>query len=155
MNRLISLKLNLLLWLFSSQHATSQGTSTYINPGIKLGYTFGENGGFTAGVEISYTWVNENLSFGIVTSADVCKKLLKFHLGTEASTRGIGVCVGPSLTKNNDTTDYGLTFTTFFGLVVIPYYSYTFRFIKDDVHELGSFLKFPIQVSGERLRFGH
>jgi len=146
--------LALLLWLFSSQPAASQGTSTYINPGLKLGYTFGENGGFTAGIEISYTWANTNLAWGVLSSADWCNGLLKIHLGLEAA-RGVGISIGPSITKKIDTIDYGITVTPFAGFILYPFYSYTWRMTSPNIQEVGAFLKFPIQTSGERIKFGN
>jgi hypothetical protein len=134
--------------------AYSQETSTYLNPGFRLGYVFGETGGFTAGIEVSYTWVNTNLAWGILSSADWCNGRIKIHFGLEAA-RGVGISIGPTITKNIDTVDYGFTLTPFGGVILYPFYSYTWRVTSASIQEAGVFIKVPILTSGESIKFGH
>src|SRR5213593_4935792 len=44
----------------------------FLNPGLKFGHTFGENGGYTVGFEISYTRYSSQ-SYGILASIDYCR----------------------------------------------------------------------------------
>lgn len=122
----------------------------YISPGIKLGYTFGPKGGFTFGLELSFIkWVNEEYMYGLVMDIDFCKDRKKFHVGGEIGYI-YGIDLGPTIIWESDenNSDWGLTFTPYFG-AIIPYLylSYTYRFGKGaSIYELGLFLKKPISV---------
>ncbi|MBK9246614.1 MAG: hypothetical protein IPM69_00500 [Ignavibacteria bacterium] len=89
----------------------------YINPGFKLGYTFGNHGGFTYGFELSVTTnIKENSSVvlgGAVLGIDFCNDWTRFHIGIEASVIGVGCDVGPSFLFRNDTVSYGVSFIPF------------------------------------------
>ncbi|MBI3259434.1 MAG: hypothetical protein HYZ54_08190 [Ignavibacteriae bacterium] len=52
----------------------------FFNPGFKLGYTFGEKGGFTGGFEFSLTGLHFNNNVflsGVVLDIDFCKERTK------------------------------------------------------------------------------
>jgi len=133
--------------------ATGYTQETYLNPGLKFGHTFGDKGGYTIGFEISYTWFIHEKGYGAFIGIDYCAKAkrIRYNVGAEY----LFLAIGPTLIVEENSRDVGLNVTPFAGLIFIPYYSYTYRIAKDDLHELGSFLKIPIQVSGEPLRFGH
>ena len=129
------------------------GDSYYLNPGFKIGHTFGESGGFTIGIEVSYTIVEDRL-YGVLASIDYCRSADRFrcHLGAEY----LVVAMGPTLIVEDGALDLGLNITPYAGAVVIPYANYTLRFSnRHDLFELGSFLKFPILVAGDPFRIGH
>ncbi len=126
--------------------------AVFVNPGFKFSYTFGEKGGFTFGAEISITkWVEGHM-YGIVASVDHCKNSnrLKYHIGAEY----LYCQIGPTLTVENGKTDYGIGFTPYYGVFIIPYYNFTWRFNNDNLQELGTFLKFHIPARGKGFSVG-
>lgn len=132
--------------------------TTFISPGIKLGYQFGKDGGFTFGVEISYTYLEEEGSvygplYGIVFDIDGFKGKYDFHLGLEIATPFVGVEVGPTISGRYDY-DLGFTTTVYTGFILYPYYRYTYMQKNSNQHQLGTFIKIPIKIGGERFSFG-
>ena len=128
------------------------GDGFYLNPGFKFSYIFGDHGGYTMGLEISYTSYSAERIYGIVASADYCRNAERFryHLGGEYQV----VELGPTFINENGSHDLGISVTPYFGVFVIPYYCYTFRSAKPGLHELGSFLKLPILLKGSGFHFG-
>ena len=135
--------------------ANAQTTLSIFSPGIKLGYTFGDPGGFTYGVELSYVeMVNHQpyhglpygFSYGPVFNLDRFDGVTRLHLGFE-TVLGVGLCIGPTLVIQDGRQHWGYSVIPFIGLIVYPYYNFTsagdFRF-----NEVGSYLKFPILPRG-------
>jgi len=122
----------------------------FINPGVKVGYAFGENGGFTYGFELSYvrtgpTWLEKK--YGVVLNVDWIKDLTKYHLGVEYIGGALlGGEFGPSILIQNGEIDYGVQATPFLLFFLIPYYSHTFVLNGIDINEIGSFVKLPFQI---------
>ncbi len=143
----------ILLAAMLSSHGYAQEERTFVNPGIKLGYTFGDSRGFTFGIECSVTRLLEGYSYGAVAAIDLCKQMQRFHLGVEAS-RGIGIEWGPSVIAEGGVTQVGHTLTPFMGIIVYPYYAVTFRSRGDNLQEVGSYFKFPIQTAGRSFSLG-
>jgi hypothetical protein len=141
-------------------------SSIWVNPGIKLGWTFGQGfRGFTLGAEISVVHVPANpsstenskigriidrgffIGWGPVLSFDWLpwQSIEKLHLGVEWVGPGIGLEMGPSVIFDRGKTHFGLSFTPWVGALVIPYYTYTVAFgRKKNLHELGLMGKLPI-----------
>jgi len=80
--------------LINTGNLFSQVERIWFNPGVKLGYTFGENGGFTWGYELSITFQQEKVISsekipyftGLVVDIDYCKDITKMHLPAFSST---------------------------------------------------------------------
>ena len=125
-----------------------QASVTTINPGIKIGFTPGSFRNFTIGFELSYT---HSILFGVVFDIDVnpSKKIVKTHIGVEGSGGIAGLSIGPTLVTENGQTDLGIGTTVYTGLIIHPYYSYTWRFKKEDIDEIGCYFKVPIKLSGK------
>ena len=146
-----NIALLLLMWACSDDLLAQEGY--YLNPGIKFGHTFGENGGVTMGVEISYTKVGDGELYGILASIDYCREArrVRYHVGGEY----FAVALGPTLIVENGVVDWGINVTPCFGVVVIPYFNYTYRFKETNLFEVGGFLKLPIHVAGREFSIGH
>lgn len=129
----------------------------YLNPGLKFGYTFGDHGGFTYGFEVSVTTNFKNQEtavwYGVVVDVDFCKDWTRLHTGIEASAIGFGFDVGPSFLFRNDTVSYGVSLIPFLGIIVFPYYNFSYFDNGFETHELGSYFKLPVMVSGEPFRW--
>jgi len=130
----------------------------FVNPGVKLGYQFGQNGGFVYGFEVSLTALHVGFPIvGFVWNVDFCRDNTKVHFGAELSAGIIGINIGPSFytTKNGSYT--GLTIGLYTGLLLIPYYE-TSRFYGDtssfSVNQFGGYLKAPIPMGGDGGNFG-
>jgi hypothetical protein len=141
-----------LLLAIARSESISQDHRTFINPGVKLGYRFGENGGLAAGFEISATRWTPSGYLGLLLSVDHSGKTLRTHLGFEGGRGLLGLAIGPTIAFRDKTLDYGFNVTPYAGFVIIPYYNFMFLRSFPSEHEVGSFIKFPIQVSGERFR---
>ncbi len=144
------LLLTILMALASAAHALGQN-SVYVNPGIKVGYTFGDRGGLTFGLELSVTqYQSRGMLLGGVIDYDYtpASGMHKTHLGAEGSVWGLGLDLGPTWVIGNGKSGLGATFTPFVGLVAYPYYSFTAMVGMENIHEAGAYLKPPIHVSG-------
>jgi hypothetical protein len=118
----------------------------YVNPGIKLGYMFGENGGFVFGFELSITRFTENDGFiyGYVFDYDITKTVTRLHIGIEASRTLVGLDVGPTFAWIKGEGKMGLSIIPFGGILFYPYYNYTILFPNTTLQEIGSYLKFTL-----------
>jgi len=141
------------LFFIVSMQNISFAQRTFISPGIKLGYQFGKDGGFTFGMEMSLTfWERKGPIYGVVVAVDGFRGRYDYHLGLEL-TNGIGLEVGPTISGRYDY-DLGFRATVFTGLFLYPYYCYTYMEKNPNQHQIGTFIKVPIQVDGERVSLG-
>lgn len=142
----------LLFLALGNLHA--QQTWNFLNVGFKFSHTVGEGGGFTPGVEVSYTVAGREIGGGILLSGDVCNGRSKIHIGVEGFTRGVGISIGPTWISEHEKTGIGYTLTVYGGFLIYPFYSYTTAADLPAYQELGSFLKFPVAMAGRRFSFG-
>lgn len=131
----------LLLALIIFFLSTGIYAQVFVNPGIKLGYAFGKEGGFVFGWEISVTFLGDYMIWGIVADYDTIKDLNRFHLGIECSRAGIGLDVGPSFAWENEKSYAGFSIIPYGGLLVYPYYNYSYFWKRGSIHEIGSYFK--------------
>jgi hypothetical protein len=125
--------------------------SAIVSPGVKLGYTFGEEGGFTFGIELSVL-VRTGPSLSVVLAHGPVLDLswtwdgiFVLHAGYELASVVLGVEAGPSLVVGRGGTRFGFGVTPWLGgIVVAPYYGHTFVVGAEPLDELGSYLKLPI-----------
>ena len=125
--------------------------SAIVSPGVKLGYTFGEEGGFTFGVELSVL-VRTGPSLSVVLAHGPVLDLswtwdgiFVLHAGYELASVVLGVEAGPSLVVGRGATRFGFGVTPWLGgIVVAPYYGHTFVVGGEAVDELGAYFKLPI-----------
>ncbi len=138
--------------LFAFIPARAQETwHDYVNPGIKLGYTFGEGGGFTWGVELSYTLTDlEYSSHGVVLDLDFTPTFTKLHVGGQISYLFVGGEIGPTLLfdRTKGTHHFGVTATPFVGALLMPYVSGTYLVDRDPIFEAGAYGKLPMPTAG-------
>jgi hypothetical protein len=120
---------------------------TYVNPGLKLGYRFGDAGGFVAGFEVSVMVAREKGYLGFVVAADGTPKIWDYHFGVEYGVGYVGICAGPVVSRRSDTTDYGFRITPYAGIFLVPYYNYQYLLRSGSEHEVGSYIKFSIPNS--------
>ena len=129
----------------------------FFNPGIKLGYTFGQNGGFSYGFEMSFIKTGDKLiepKYGVVVGIDRVNDVAKYHFGLQYLGGIIGGEVGPSIIVRDGNINYGFQFTPFLAsIIIIPFYSYTFVLNNNDFHEIGSFIKLPFQIIPSRSKY--
>lgn len=149
--------------LCSSRNLFATPQEIYFNPGIKLGYNFGDKGGFTWGLEFSATtWfssVNSGFMIGAVVDIDFCKNWKRVHFGVESSPFSIdylcaGLDVGPTITTIDKQTYYGFSVIPYLGAGAYPYFNFTYTG-KDSLYlyEVGSYIKIPIPTSGNTNHF--
>jgi hypothetical protein len=137
--------------VFLPTTVSGQSHRTAINPGIKLGYEFGDNGGFVFGVEISLVVEKQSSDYyyyGFVLSTDKCRDLKKYHIGVEGGRGLMGICIGPSFLSQKGEHDFGLTVTPYYGGLLIPYLSITTTVNSRFIGEIGSYVKIPIPAGG-------
>lgn len=124
-------------------------TRLYVSPGIKMGYAFGKDGGFTFGYELSFVVVprgSDDSRYGLVIDYDWPKNAKRLHIGLEYIYRYTGVDVGPSFIWEEGKQTTGLSIIPF-GCpeLLIPYYQYTLMpGSHADFHDAGMYLKFPV-----------
>jgi len=151
MKRIFIFQVIVIAMFIGTNSLFAQNDRVWINPGLKLGYTFGENGGFTWGYELSITFQQETIiryvkvpyCIGLVLDVDYCKNITKTHFGAEFASLG-GLCVGPTWISEGGKTDLGFSIIAFTGVILYPAYTYTYRKEKQDIHEIGGYLKLPI-----------
>ena len=155
MKRVSNVILLSLLTVSCIHRAYAEDMRTFINPGFKIGYAFGESGGFSSGFECSVTWLDgENRVYGVTLAFDGWPGMRRFHLGGECGIKGAGIEWGPSLIVSDSEAHVGHSVTAYVGLFVYPYY--TINFVGNDhvIHEFGSYLKLPIKLSGRNFNLG-
>lgn len=118
----------------------------YLNPGIKLGYSFGKEGGFVFGFEVSATYFNEKEStfWGVVFDYDKISTLNRIHIGIEGSKSVFGLDLGPTFAWDENNKYTGFSIIPYTGLFAYPYYNFTWLGGKGVFHEVGSYLKIGI-----------
>ena len=137
--------------LVMSCHCHQLSSQTVVSPGMKLGHTFGENGGFTWGFEVSITSFTHPPYYGGVVDIDFCKERTKLHIGFQASLIA-GASIGPTWIWEDRQQDVGFSVIPFAGVFLYPYYAYTVRPEKPDLQEIGSYLKIPIAINGKLMK---
>ncbi|MBK7103791.1 MAG: hypothetical protein IPH62_00705 [Ignavibacteriae bacterium] len=122
-----------------------------ISPGIKLGYAFGENGGFVYGFEVSYISVDQDRiwNYGSVLSYDIGRNYQKLHIGIEGFLYFGGVDFGPTLLLERENIYYGYSITPFLGLLIYPYFTYSkiWNLDENTIYELGGYGKIPLPLN--------
>ncbi len=143
----------LVLIAFISVAASAQPKYTFLNPGISLGYVFGNGGGVVFGFEVSATeWLNERLFVGIALKYDMWgESSSKFHSVAEVGMPWLAISFGPSWTSINSDKFVGYTGTVWTGGGILPYYAHTWYSGRENVSEVGAYLKIPLQVGGEKI----
>jgi|JI8StandDraft_1071087.scaffolds.fasta_scaffold60375_1 hypothetical protein len=156
----LTIAIILIMMACTSQNLLASGPVIFINPGVKFGYSFGEKGGFTYGVQLSITSTFSS-SFspfwgGIVFNAYKCNGRKSVHFGAQASYWGFGMEAGPTYLYENGSSHSGYSIIPFGGLIIIPYYNYT-KFETDSLtsHEVGSYIKIPGNVFGQKISLVH
>ena len=145
-----------ILAMFYSQLIIAQTILT-LSPGIKLGYAFGENGGFVFGVEtslvIDYDHSLMSTNYGFVLSYEILNNEKRVHVGVELNIGEFsplfGMEFGPTFVFKEKKSRIGLSLTPYFGVLIIPYLRITVFPKKHIQHEIGTFLKLHIPVKGE------
>jgi hypothetical protein len=128
----------------------SQERWVTINPGVKIGYVFGENGGWHSGFEVSLVSWNTapyNFYYGYLIEVEEFRGTTMIHLGVEGGSIG-GASIGPSLLLRDGASDVGLTTTFYAGPYVIPFVSYTLPVRFEPRLEAGTYAKLPFTLSG-------
>jgi hypothetical protein len=130
----------------------SQDSRIFLNPGGKFGYTFGDDQGFSPGIEISAVYGHNEIGgyIGILLSTGISGNFKKTHFAMEGGFGPLGISFGPTWVSVNEYSYIGWTLTPYFGVILIPYYSITFIPGFQYYHEIGSFLKFPILIKGPK-----
>ncbi len=147
----------LIIILFTAYNLSA--AAWFLSPGIRLGYSFNENdskdalflGVFNSfGFEISYNYYNEDkgIGYGYIFDLDFCKNRVKLHLGLEGTYYIPGFSFGPTWIFEKGKSGIAFTFISYFGYVTYPYYSFTYRPGYANVHEMGTYIKVPVLMSG-------
>jgi hypothetical protein len=124
-------------------------THYFLSPGIKIGYTLGESGGFTYGFEVSYVITGQNNldpAYGFVLDYDWFGKSRKLHLGVEFMRQLGGIDIGPTLVWTNEQLVIGGSVIPFFKFLVAPYINFSYLNNNETLFEVGTYLKAPIQT---------
>jgi hypothetical protein len=144
-------------WLMKSE-SLARPREWFLNPGVKVGYAFGPNGGFIYGWEVSITSIKNDGTdgFGVFVSSESNSSISHLlHFGIEIFPRSfLGASLGPSLIKIDGKTKSGLGVTVFGGLLLLPYYRFTYIPETAGLHEAGTFFKMLIPLQKEKLSLG-
>ena len=133
--RLLSLATALFM-LFGAAETAAQ-CNPCMSAGVKIGHSFGDNGGFTWGLELSISqWNYENRGAGMIGAVlawDMigAQDLSRLHFGLQGggvySVGSAGAVAGPTLLfQKGEPVRAGVTLTPFLGVFTAhPYYSLT------------------------------
>ena len=141
----------------NAQLGLNDDDKVWLNPGLKLGYRFGENGGFVIGAELSIVWERNDSFTGLVLAFDYCNntKTTRYNISAETLpifNAPIGVAFGPTLIVHDSLVHFGFTGTMYCGILIIPYFSATMMSKNNTDFELGSYAKFPILYKGSKYK---
>jgi hypothetical protein len=143
-------KLLIIVFLLNCATLSANDNISFLSPGIKLGYVFGNNGGFVIGFELSYVYWSQMVAVGPVFNIDSFNGTIKLHFGLEALSI-VGVDLGPTLVIKNGQSRWGYSVIGFGGFLIYPYYCYT-SIGNNSYDEIGSYFKLPILATG-RIQF--
>ena len=133
-------------------------TELSVNPGIKIGLSFGDNTQFVFGYELSFVFFNRDRNddsrYGIVLDYDSIDDIKRLHVGFEYMYRVVGTDIGPTFAFKESKLHYGFSIIPFGGAFVLPYLNYTFIEGINDQFDFGTYLKIPIPLFKERFSFG-
>jgi hypothetical protein len=121
-----------------------------LNPGVKLGYTFGPNGGFTYGFEVAVNWMTPQIDWvigsGVVLDFTWTRgDIFELRAGYEVYGLVWGLEIGPAVVMTPTGTHFAIDVTPYLsGIWVIPYYTASLAFGRGLRSELGTYLKLPI-----------
>lgn len=128
-----------------------------VSPGIKVGYTFGDDGGFSYGAEVTMLLEPGVDLPGLVMHGPALNVGWShrgtFHLraGWQLVSWLIGIEAGPALVWRDGQAHLGLGVTPWVGGIIIPYYTYTFIPGAANHRDVGSYLKLPLCLGCESL----
>jgi hypothetical protein len=155
------MKSTLLFFLLSLSLPIYAQQVTIFSPGVKVGYAFGERGGFIFGIELSLVF-DPNTSdlenrYGAVISFEALKNEQRLHLGAQANLAAFrgdlwtftGLEIGPTLLLSKGNIDFGLSVTPYFGGFIIPYYRLLITTNNLIQSEVGSFIKLHLPIKGK------
>jgi hypothetical protein len=140
----------LIVVVFTVANASAQHPNVRADYSIgpKIGYTFGEPGGITLGLEVSYFPNDQELDnlfrYGLTFDATFWEDHFSLHLGAEAiAIVFLGMDIGPTLISDYRTASIGLGTIAFAGFLVYPYYV-MIHFANIEHRSVGGYLKLPI-----------
>jgi hypothetical protein len=128
----------------SAQHPDFSADFSF---GPKIGYTFGDPGSITLGLELSYFPNDQELSdpyrYGLTFDMTFWEDHFSMHLGAEIlALLFVGIDIGPTLISNYQSASIGLGAIAFAGLIGYPYYE-TVLFADIKHESVGSYIKIP------------
>jgi hypothetical protein len=143
------------MMLFITAEESSASAQSWFTIGPKLGYTFGKDGGFAGGLEVSYFPNNSNLNnsiTGLLIGFTCDLTLLThgralLHVGAEGLIGAglAGLDFGPTLVFTSERVYPALTFIPFFGVIRYPFYEYTVPFFHlEPITTIGGYIKVPV-----------
>ena len=121
-----------------------------VSPGIKVGYTFGDGGGFTWGAEVT-VMRGTGIDLSAIVAHGAALNVGWSHRGTFQLRAGwqvvswlVGVEAGPALVWRDGQARLGFGVTPWVGIITVPYYTYTFMPGGPNIRETGIYLKLPV-----------
>jgi hypothetical protein len=138
-----------IIFCLLSTHVYSEGSTNdcyVISPGIKLGYAFGNQGGFIYGFELTFGRLTLSafpypMFYGIVANLDFIKENTRASIAGEFQMWPFpGFTVGPALIKTNDFSEIGFTAGTYLSIGYLNL-SYNYYLFKHSGNDLKSFPK--------------
>jgi hypothetical protein len=121
-----------------------------VSPGIKVGYTFGDGGGFTYGAEITVmrgtgTELSAIVAHGAALNLGWSRGgTFQLRAGWQVVSWLVGIEAGPALVWRDGQARFGAGVTPWLGAIAVPYYTYTFMPGVPDIREAGIYLKLPL-----------
>ncbi|HUI09662.1 MAG TPA: hypothetical protein VL221_04990 [Bacteroidota bacterium] len=100
---------------------SAQVGETFISPGVRCGYTFGDRGGFTLGVELSVTRrVGVDTYAGMLVDVYAVGAMKMVHVGAEATYHFVGLSLGPTFAETPEGTRVGYSLIAYGLFIVMP-----------------------------------
>lgn len=139
-----------LLCVFATERSFAQ---PFWSVGPKLGYTFGNDGGVTIGVEASYfpTW--GGYPYGFTLDLNHGQGHVSIHAGIETWYL-IGIDIGPTLFFSPRNVNLGMSLIAWDGFFLYPYYEMGIPLSGEIYHGVGGYLKFPLGFESQTPAWG-
>ncbi len=130
-----------LLFLAITKKSVAQ---PYWTIGPKIGYTFGNGGGFTGGVEVSYFPYRNFLpgGFGYTFDLTAWPNHRSVHVGAEFASL-LGIDVGPTVFLDSGRVSGGVSMIPWIGAVIYGYFELDIPFGHVAYQSVGGYLKYP------------
>ena len=127
-----------------------------VSPGVQIGYSFGEKGGFILGAQLSVDFYSEDapIFVGASLSASTFHGISAYHIGVETGAAVAMMEIGRTWNKDDGKYIRGNSISFYGGSIIYPYFSYVSFEERESISQIGTYIKVTVSSGGGFRGFG-